>query len=89
MWMVTKGGTYIDPVISVRVLRLFRNNEYRYIWYVFLAETAETMYNLSVPGVDSGSLIGCLYVTFSRAPNFNATDSLDGAYLGPFKIFVK
>ena len=35
-----------DPVISVRVLRLFHNNWSGYSWYVF---TTETMYNLLVP----------------------------------------
>ena len=33
-------GAYSDPVITVRVLRLFHNNESGYSWYVLITETA-------------------------------------------------
>ena len=36
--------------------------------------------------VNSGSLIGCLPVTFGGTPNYDVSDSLDGAYLGPFNV---
>ena len=41
------------------------------------------MWQVSLAG-NSGSLIGCLLVTSCGASNFNAAESLDGAYLGPF-----
>ena len=44
------------------------------------------LYIVSLAG-DSGSLIGHLPVTFGGAPNFDVADSLDGAFLGPFKLF--
>ena len=45
-WMQGRwdGYTYSDPVRSVKVLRLFLNNESGYSWHVFIVET---MYNLS------------------------------------------
>ena len=41
------------------------------------------LWEVSLAG-DSGSLIGRLSVTFGGTPNFDLTNSLDGAYLGPF-----
>ena len=35
--------------------------------------------------VDSGSLIGHLLVTFGGAPDSDVANSLDSAYLGPFR----
>ena len=42
------------------------------------------LWQVSLAG-DSGSLIGHLLMTFSGSPNVDVADSLDGAYLGPFK----
>ena len=46
------------------------------------------LWQVSLAG-DSHSLIGHLPVTFSGAPNFDVADSLDGAYLGPFRLPVQ
>ena len=38
--------------------------------------------------VDSGSLTGCLSMTFAGATNSNVADSFGSAYLGPFMWFM-
>ena len=43
------------------------------------------LWQVSLAG-NSGSLIGHLPVAFGGAPNFDVTNSLDDAYLGPFNI---
>ena len=45
------------------------------------------LWQVSLAG-DSGSLIAHLSLTFGGAPGFDVADSLDGAYLGPFKIHL-
>ena len=42
---VMYSDAYSDPVITVRVLRLFHNNESGYSLYAFIAETMHNLLN--------------------------------------------
>ena len=42
----------------------------------------------SIIGCQFWELIGCLSMTFGGAPGSNVDNSLDGAYLGLFKILL-